>query len=671
MRIMFASDGHFLFFGVFMSSDNDFSENNLYLEGVISADHADDVRAQLYTKPHLVFRADHYFLDYWLPLLGPSRAWLVVAMQQSCWTGSRPGSSMHLPQDELGQQCDLGRQRVNELLADPLVGHFINSKQVRYKAGRRLPNRYEVQLTSPLIPAHAAGLQREIAIRLDDGETLAGVLASLIDEAAAARKPLLARLTLPHTPDTFNPYTITEIVQGFTEPGQGLTPALRQQVKTLAGLLLQPEARRVEEQYLRLDWLPWLGPAGTWLVMVIRRDCFANDTETRTEFSVSKAELAERLGVSRNTLGGVVKNEYLPEFFSPMEGDLVWQPGRYRLEGRVRMYGNPLAPPDKQSLVERLDTEPPKDDTATPKKATRLEVDAQKDDTATPKKATRLEVDAQKSDTATPKKATRLEVDAQKGDSDSAPFKDSALIESESDYESLAAAASLKAHVPATAHAHEADATEAAAAAFSQKPEQPISPAPIAPTLPELLRSLYRQTFGCAAPPKLQPQLITAAIEIPDAALWERAFAEAAVSGGKSWKYVRTIADRMRQEEAVFGQPPVAADNAPTEAEVADNAPTEAEVADTPVSVESPLERLWADTQTALSHQMTRATFDAHIRAARLVAVEDQVWTLAALPMSVDWLENRLYNHVQKAATVVAGYTVTLKISTFPGATLF
>jgi hypothetical protein len=59
---------------------------------------------------------------------------------------------------------------------------------------------------------------------------------------------------------------------------------------------------------------------------------------------------------------------------------------------------------------------------------------------------------------------------------------------------------------------------------------------------------------------------------------------------------------------------------------------------------------------------MTRATWDAHIRPARLVAVEGEVWTLAALPMSVDCLENRLNNPGQKAATVVAGYAVTIQI---------
>jgi hypothetical protein len=118
----------------------------------------------------------------------------------------------------------------------------------------------------------------------------------------------------------------------------------------------------------------------------------------------------------------------------------------------------------------------------------------------------------------------------------------------------------------------------------------------------------------------------------------------------------------MRQEEAVFGQPPVAADNAQTEAEAADNTPAEAEVAAPPVS-ESPLERLWADTQTVLRRQMTQATFDAHIRAARLVAIDGEVWTLNVPAMSVDWLNHRLYTPVQKAATATAGYAVSLKIA--------
>jgi DNA-binding XRE family transcriptional regulator len=376
----------------------------LDLEGVID-DHTVEVQAEAYRNPDFKFRADHFFIDHWLPLLGPSRAWLVIGLQQACWTGSKPGKSTQVSQGKLAQQCGLSRQRVNELLQDDLVARFIVDKKPNTKLGKRQPNSYQVRLTSPLTPAQAGGLQREIAVRLDDGETLPEVMMSLIDEAATARKNLLTRIALPNTPASFPPHTITDIVQGFAEKGV-VNGKLKKQVAALAGLLLQPEARRVEEQYLRQDWLPLLSPAGAWLIMSVRRDCYADGEETRNDFSVSKAELAGRLGASIDTLGRLVKNEYLPEFFQAVDGS-PWQPGRYRLSGRVRMDGNPLTPADKQTMMDRTQPEPPKGDTVNGQKATPLEVDAQKGDTVKPQKATRLEVDAQKGDTVKPQKTTR------------------------------------------------------------------------------------------------------------------------------------------------------------------------------------------------------------------------------------------------------------------------
>ncbi|MCG3211824.1 MAG: hypothetical protein FOGNACKC_05470 [Anaerolineae bacterium] len=628
--------------------------DDLQLEGFIDADHADDIRAQAFTRPHLVFRVDNYFIDYWLPLLGPTRAWLVIAMQQACWQGSKPGRSLQLAQDELGAQCNLGRQRVNELLSDALVAHFIADRQAMFKSGQRRPNSYDVRLTSPLIPAQAAGLQQEIASRLAAGETLAAVMQALIGEAQTARTTLLERLTRPGTPDSFTPHTITGIVQGFAEPGQ-LANNLRRQINVLAGLLLEPKSVHLEKQYLRQDWLPLLGHAGTWLVVVIRQSCYADDTEVRDTFSMEKSSLAGRLGVSENTIRRLVKNKHLPTFFRPLADDgSAWQPGRYRLEGRVAMKNNPLTPADRAMNDEQVQPEPPKGDTVNQQKATRLEAEPPKGDTVNQQKATRLEAEPPKGDTVNRQKATRLEAEPPKGDtvtdreppkgdSDSAPFKDSALFK-DSDQESLKAGAAVKTHI----HAHE----PAAAAAL---PEQPDA----------YLLNLYRQEIG-PAKPIIQNQIKAAAVEIPDHDLWERAFAEMAAANKAEWRYVLAIARRMQRDAAAAnfaandvtlppnGDSPAAGDITP---------PHPAQSPATPPP--SPTEALWQETLDHLRLQMSRQTFDAWLKGTALRTAGESVWTVeCANTYAKDWLENRLRTTMERAAGSVAGGKVTLNFVT-------
>jgi hypothetical protein len=178
----------------------------------------------------------------------------------------------------------------------------------------------------------------------------------------------------------------------------------------------------------------------------------------------------------------------------------------------------------------------------------------------------------------------------------------------------------------------------AAAAGSSQNVEQPVS-------LADHLLDLYRQAFDRPAAALLKKQIVAAVASFPDRGLWEQAFADTAAAGGNSWKYALRIAERLHQEAAADHSPAIP------------DAPS-------PTPAPAPEESLWAETQAALRRQMTQATYDAIIRPARLANVEGQVWTLAAPAVAAEWLENRLSDKVQQAASAVAGYAVTLRFAT-------
>ncbi len=342
----------------------------LKLQGVFDLD---SLEAAI-VRPGLIFGVDHFFIDDWLPLLGAVRGWLVVALQQACWVGNVAGSSARISQAELGTLCGVGRQRINGLLnQDELMSWFVVARQRNLsRKGRLQANTYTVRLSTPLTPALVSGLSREIAVRLDNGPgSLPEVLAALTKAAKRDRRGLIDRISLPDAPAA-TPRSVREIVRPFTgdrDPDH----ETQQLASDLSRALLRPGSRRLDTHYFRRNWVPLLGPNAAWLVVAVRRRCFASERETRNDFTLSKSEAALMLGVSARTIGRVLKNEYLKMFFTMNpDSDAAWQPEYRLLRGRVRM-NDPLTPTDAGKAEKLAGTKPdpqaekrPKHDTTGP-----------------------------------------------------------------------------------------------------------------------------------------------------------------------------------------------------------------------------------------------------------------------------------------------------------------
>ena len=445
------------------------------------------------TNPGLVFRVEHYFIDHWLPLLGPNRAWLVVALQQACWQGRICSDSAEISQTELGRQCGLSRKRVNGLLnSDPLLRWFVPDIQAQFRHGKQQWNRYQVQLTSPPTPALAAGLRREIETRLAAGETLPDIVQALTTEAQTTRQALLTRLCTGPGFVT-RPETVAEVVAATAH--SALAGPLALAAAALSQQLLRPDLVRLETHYFRRAWRPRLGSTAAWLVVALRRRGDAADTAPPPGFSMGKQELAALVGVSSGTVSRVLSTADLPLFYPEL------QPGRRTVTGRIEM-ADPLTPAD--TATARM-SEPPHTDFSD----------------LTPNAPQIGPVTAELTDTGPGDRVK--EGGPMKPPPREKPPRLQALPEGSTLPDSPRQASKT-------------------AAAFPQKPEPPALP-----PLAQRLLDWYHEEIGSATT-CIKQQLQAAAIEIPAPEIWERAFGQMAAANKREWRYVLAIARRMHRD---------------------------------------------------------------------------------------------------------------------------
>ena len=330
----------------------------LTVSGSYDLDHLDYV----FTNPERVFRVTHFFIDHWLPLLGPSLAWLVVAMQQACWRNGTRHPSGQVSQRQLGQFCGLKRETVNRHLNNPqnLVNWFLSTVDpVHDSKGGRTSNRYHVYLNDPLPPRIILGLRALLdsqELPQSDNVPTPKTLEFLVNHLTSLEQTALLQL-FEDQPSTqvidAEPTTVRALFYQYLH----LDPqATNRRVNTLATNLsrriLQPDHVYIGTQYFREQWVPLLDATKAWFVTVVRRHCYENkaDAESRDQFSFDKKTMAAKLGVSTKTLQRTLSElETLQPFFQSLEIT------HHGLSGRILVNDEPLTPFDqlKKDKVEQ------------------------------------------------------------------------------------------------------------------------------------------------------------------------------------------------------------------------------------------------------------------------------------------------------------------------------
>jgi len=341
-------------------------------------------------QPERVFAISHYFRNHWLPLLKPGPAWLVVGLRQRCfWNQQRDWCV--ISREQLATECGISGRTLDKYLDLPLISSwFLLEKVQRY---RQMPDgqkqrdwkRYHVQLDEPLTPLHQAALTalaRELQARCQATSPLAQALEVAEGLLALGAKELWQRLYAGEQDPTVQkaaqavtcPCTPREIVEAVCmvepthrpdKPEEETHFAIGRACDVVYSRIVRPDKKQVASQYFRLNWMPVLGVAHAWLVMVLRARCYLNETDLviRNTCTVHGGypSLAASLGVSVKTIRRCLAPSSESIFLTKLGTRRPGQ-GKIEIDFRVEMI-EPVTPTDQERY--RLNTADQADKSAT------------------------------------------------------------------------------------------------------------------------------------------------------------------------------------------------------------------------------------------------------------------------------------------------------------------
>lgn len=252
-------------------------------------------------RPEAIVPVPRYFLRRWLPLLGPSRAWLALAFRQVAFVrrARQPEVPVRVTLRRLARWCGLTHVRVRQLLLDPqLLAWFVRPDPDADPSSRSAPGAYRVRAEVPLTPDDQARLARYLEKhRPPDDQGWEEVLESAL-EAQLDDLP-------PGTPLPDRPLTVQELVQRLRDDPGPLPPGLDRACTELHSRWVQPERAHLVTHYFLRRWLPDLSPGLGWLIVALRDRVYAEQQALagRVWLRGGWTALAAELGVSRKSLG--------------------------------------------------------------------------------------------------------------------------------------------------------------------------------------------------------------------------------------------------------------------------------------------------------------------------------------------------------------------------------
>jgi hypothetical protein len=370
-------------------------------------------------KPNQRFLIPNYFIHYWVNRLGPTLAWIVISLQQACWRADDDHCT--IAQLVIGEEIGIHRHTVSkELHNNPLRHWYIPEVQIqpgiinyKDKTYQPLPSKYTVYLSTPLIPEHLAGLYRYFQKVCPHGQTLE--IEQAIDNLLGLKsKDALALLDMQarETEQQFEtPLPVVQAVAMAT--GLDLETLPEDKAKTLDQKLAGLETHLTEissticRQYFRVNWVPILGPAMAWLVMIFRSRCYYNQEtgELRDVCLWKKKDIAAMLGQSNQNLRRLLSHKYAGHFFQIVDNQ------KHKMIVRTAMVQEPLT---TESATEFWDRQP--DLGKKPRNATILDMTPPQNatilDMTPPENATILDITSSKTQqisTSPPENATNFD----------------------------------------------------------------------------------------------------------------------------------------------------------------------------------------------------------------------------------------------------------------------
>jgi hypothetical protein len=160
------------------------------------------------TQPDKVFVASQYFRRKWVPRLGTTLAWVVIALRQHCYSNRVTGEKRDwcmVTQDELAREAGISVSTLKRSLEHADAHRFIIEVKHRYRYDQtlckqvRTDSRYRILMDDPLIPEDEERFRALLTERLAglniDPETGQTDLLQLLDRLMASGSDLPVNLS--------------------------------------------------------------------------------------------------------------------------------------------------------------------------------------------------------------------------------------------------------------------------------------------------------------------------------------------------------------------------------------------------------------------------------------------------------------------------------------------
>ncbi len=280
---------------------------------------ADHLRAyDAIVRPTSIIPVPRYFIDKWVPLLGPSRAWLTLAFRQIAFVSRSEGGEVVIQTTlrRLSIWCGLSHVRIHQLLQEQdLLDWFVRpslSSSDGDKA-RSAPSDYRVRTDIPLSPEDQSNLLHWLRERAPEKDK------DWIDLLEAA---IEAKSSDHEASSPTHPKTIQDLVGQLRGGDRPLPPSIDKACTELHARWVQPDRVVLVTHYFLRKWLPTLSSGFGWLITYLRSRVYTeaqDETVGRKWLVKGWGEAVSDLGISRKSIARWTKSLEAGLFFNRIE----------------------------------------------------------------------------------------------------------------------------------------------------------------------------------------------------------------------------------------------------------------------------------------------------------------------------------------------------------------
>lgn len=264
-------------------------------------------------RPERVWKITKYFLRRWTPYLSASEVWLVIgARQLSYFNERRPWFRAYdrTLAEAAGLHVKVFRRTIKKAICDGegnISAFLQKTKDPHYRrvdgVTRQSQTQYNIRLDDPLTPGDANALAYWLRRHCPPQISPKSVRALLQEAAGRPQSDLRASSVAPVPAEAPDLLAVKDVV-AHVYPMVGNDKAWREAADALHTHLVAPELAHFETQYFRRRWVPLLGPGPALLLSYLRSLCYLNEDsgEVRDEVALESGRLEDVFQISSRTL---------------------------------------------------------------------------------------------------------------------------------------------------------------------------------------------------------------------------------------------------------------------------------------------------------------------------------------------------------------------------------